>query len=111
MNVDALAAGARPRRRERGCLGADAGAHGIQAVVERVDGDLGALAGLAGNRLNLDGALIDLGHLLLKQTTHELGVGAGDDDRRTAVLAANRLQVGVGIADVDDHGLMCWLCR
>ena len=70
-----------------------------------MDGDLGALAGLAGNRLNLDGALIDLGHLLLKQTTHELGVGAGDDDRRTAVLAANRLQVGVGIADVDDHGL------
>ena len=32
-------------------------------------------------------------------------MGAGDDDRRTAVLAANRLQVGVGIADVDDHGL------
>ena len=32
-------------------------------------------------------------------------MGAGDDDRRTAVLAANRLQVGVRIADVDDHGL------
>ena len=70
-----------------------------------MDGDLGALARLAGDRLDLDGALIDLGHLLLKQTTHELGMGAGDDDRRTAVLAANRLQVGVGVADVDDHGL------
>ena len=70
-----------------------------------MDGDLGALAGLTGDRLDLDGALIDLGHLLLKQTTHELGMGAGDDDRRTAVLAANRLQVGVGVADVDDHGL------
>ena len=32
-------------------------------------------------------------------------MGAGDDNRRTAVLATNRLQVGVGVADVDDHGL------
>ena len=70
-----------------------------------MDGDLGTLAGLAGDRLDLDGALIDLGHLLLKQTTHELGVGTGDDDRRTAMLAADRLQVGIGVADVDDHGL------
>ena len=70
-----------------------------------MDGDLGALAGLAGDRLDLDGALIDLGHLLLKQTTHELGVGTGDDNRRTAVLATDRLQVGVGVANVDNHGL------
>ena len=32
-------------------------------------------------------------------------MGTGDDNRRTAVLAANRLQVGVRVANVDDHGL------
>ena len=32
-------------------------------------------------------------------------MGTGDDNRRTAVLATNRLQVGVGVANVDDHGL------
>ena len=103
-DVDALAAELDDHA-HTAALRADAGAHGIQTVVERVDGDLGALAGLAGDRLDLDGALIDLGHLLLKQTTHELGVGTGDDNRRTAVLATNWLQVGVGVANVDDHGL------
>ena len=32
-------------------------------------------------------------------------MGTGDDNRRTAVLATNRLQVGVGVANVNDHGL------
>ena len=86
-------------------LGANAGAHGIQAIVQGVDGDLGSLARLAGDGLDLNGALVDLGHLLLEETLDESRVRTGDDDGRTAVLAAHGRHGGVGIAHVDDDGL------
>ncbi len=55
-DVDALATELAHDGANTAALGADAGANGIQTIVERVDGDLGALAGLAGDRLDLDGA-------------------------------------------------------
>jgi hypothetical protein len=50
----------------------------------RVDGDLGAAAGLAGHGLDLDDALGDLRHFRLEQAAQEIGVGARQDDLRAA---------------------------
>ena len=46
---------------------ADAGADRVDALLARVDGDLAAEAGLARDRLDLDGAAEDLRHLQLEQ--------------------------------------------
>ena len=54
------------------------------------DGDLGAVAGLAGHRLDLDGAVVDLGDFLLEQPAHEVGVGARQDDLDAVADLARR---------------------
>src|SRR5262249_50745346 len=46
---------------------ADAGADAIHLQVDARHGDLGAVASLAGDGLDLDGAVLDLGDLVLEQ--------------------------------------------
>ncbi len=46
---------------------ADGGADRVEPLLARRDGDLGAAAGLAGDRPDLDGAAVDLGDLELEQ--------------------------------------------
>ena len=59
------------------------------------DRDLRAVAGLAGDRLELDDPVDDLGHLELEEPLHETGVRARHDDLRA---------LG-GLAHLDDVGL------
>ena len=73
---------------------ADAGADRIDRGIARDDGDLGAAAGIAGDRLHLDDAVVDLRHFLREQLRHELRVGAGQEDLRPALLAADVVDIG-----------------
>ena len=73
---------------------ADAGAHGIDLFIGAVDGDLGAVAGLAGDALDLDGAVGDLADLDLEEAADEIRMAAGEDDLRAAR----------GVLDGDDVG-------
>ena len=52
--------------------------------------DLGAVAGLAGDRRDLDGAVGDLGHLEGEQLLDQVGVRAGQRDLRAAHALAHR---------------------
>src|SRR5439155_2987831 len=58
----------------------DASADGVDFRVDRGGGDLGSMPRLAGQRLDLDGALADFRHLPLKQPTDQLRVRAAQDD-------------------------------
>ena len=58
--------------------GADAGADGVNVGVLAPDSQLGAGAGLAGDGLDLHGAVVDFGHLQLKHALDKAGVGAAD---------------------------------
>ena len=69
------------------------------------DGDLGAGAGLAGDGLDLDQAVVDLGNLDLEQAADKVGMRAGHDDGRAGLLAAHARGVRAGIADLDDEHL------
>ena len=71
-------------------LHADAGADRIDRAVVADDADLGAAARIAGSGLDLDDAVVNLGHFLREQLLHELGVGAAEEDLRAASLAAHR---------------------
>src|SRR4051812_2896428 len=63
---------------------ADAGADRIDRAVVAQNRDLGTGAGVAGDRLDLDDAVVDLGHFLRKQLRHESGMGARQEDLGTA---------------------------
>ena len=67
---------------------ADGRADRVEAVLARRDGDLGAAAGLAGDRLDLDRAAVDLGDLELEQALQEALVRPADEDLRA--LACER---------------------
>ena len=54
-----------------------------------VDRDLGAVAGLAGQRRDLDRAVGDLGDLEREQLAHQVRVGAGQADLRTLAARAD----------------------
>ena len=69
------------------------------------DGDLGAGAGLAGDGLDLDQAVVDLGNLDLEQAADKVGMRAGHDDGRAGLLAAHARGVRTGIANLDDEHL------
>ena len=58
---------------------ADARSHAVHALVRAADGDFGAVAGLAGNRADLDHAFSDLGNLLLEEPLNQLRLGAAED--------------------------------
>ena len=61
------------------------------------DRDLGAAAGLARDRLDLDGASVDLRHLELEQAAQEALVGAADVDLRAARGAPDLEHVGLDV--------------
>src|ERR1017187_4243653 len=64
-------------------LHADAGADRVHILIAALDGDLGALAGFAGNGANNDRVVVDLGDFRLKQIRYQLRCGAGDDNLRS----------------------------
>src|SRR6185437_2513858 len=109
-------------------LHADAGADGIDVLVAGHDGDLGALAGLAGDGADDDGAVVNFRHFGLKERLHQRRSSARDDDLRSLggavysqqhhpqaladgeLLEARLLALGhagFGLAEVEDdvHGL------
>src|SRR5262249_25170752 len=67
---------------------ADAGADAVHLHVDAGDGDLGAVAGLARDGLDLDGAVADLRDFLLEQPPHEVGVRPRQDDAHAVALLA-----------------------
>src|SRR6478735_2879969 len=69
---------------------ADARALGVQARNGGVHRDLGAVTGLAGQRLDLDAAVGDLGHLEREELLDQVGVGARQADLRAAHAALDR---------------------
>ena len=86
---------------------ADAGADRVDAVGVGDDGDLRAVAGLAGDAGDLDQAVGDLGHLELEELLDQLGVAARDDDARPLGLVGDLLDdrldpLGVVVALVLD---------
>ncbi len=58
----------------------DAGAHAVDLVVDRLDRDLGPVAGVAGEGLDLDDPLLDLGDLELEEVPEDVRVSAREDD-------------------------------
>ena len=68
---------------------ADGGTDRIEAVLARRDGHLGAAAGLAGDRLDLDRAAVDLRDLELEQALEEALVRPADEDLRSLGRASD----------------------
>src|SRR5262249_15933949 len=67
----------------------------VDLHVDRRDGDLGAVAGLAGDGLDLDGAVGDFRDLFFKQLADEFGVGPRQDDLDAVAV----------LLDVEDDGV------
>src|SRR5581483_34574 len=103
---------------------ADARADRVDALRVRLDGDLRAVAGLAGDAADLDEPVGDLRHFQLEQRLDELRVAAGEDHLRPlrtgahlrdhgldarallVALAVDLLgarQQGLNLAEVDEH--------
>ena len=93
-DVDLLALQFADDRLDPAAAHADAGADRIDAAVARDDRDLGAAAGVARHRLDLDDAVVDLRHFLREQLGHELRVGARQKDLRAARLLAHVVDIG-----------------
>src|SRR5262249_46658009 len=73
---------------------ADAGADAIHLQIDAGHGDFGAIAGLACQRFDLDGAVLNLGNLVLEQAADEIRVRAREND----------LHAMADLADVKDDG-------
>src|SRR5690606_17003031 len=73
---------------------ADAGADRVDTGIVGHDGDLRPAAGVAGHRLNLDDAVVDLRHLLGEQLRQELGARAREEDLRSPGLLTHLRDVG-----------------
>ena len=58
----------------------------IDLLIDAADGDLGAVARLAGDGADRDDAVGDLGDLLLEEPLHEVGLRAAEDDLDAAAL-------------------------
>jgi hypothetical protein len=99
-DVDALAGEFVGHRGDARAAQADAGADRVDARVVRDDGDLGAQAGVARGRLDLEQAFLDLGHFEFEQLHDEFGCGARQHDLRAAGAAVDAQQVGAhAVAD------------
>ena len=72
----------------------------VDVAVVRRDGDLRAVPRLAGDRLELDDPVDDLGHLELEQALHEARVRARHDDLRALGRLAHLDDVGLQPAPV-----------
>jgi len=70
-------------------LHADAGAHGVHVFVFRHDGNFRALAGLARDGADDDGAVVDFGDFGLEQVLNEIGHGTRYDNARTFCSTLN----------------------
>jgi hypothetical protein len=93
-DVDLLALQFADHRLNAAATHADAGADGIDRGIVGNHRDFGAAARIAGDRLDLDDAVVDLGHLLGEQHGHELWVGARQKDLRPAQLLAHIEDIG-----------------
>ena len=67
---------------------ADAGTLGIDPLDIAAYGDLGAVAGLAGDRDDVDGAVADLGHFKGEEFADQVWVGAREHHLRPAEASA-----------------------
>ena len=56
---------------DAGALHTDTGADGVDAVVVRLNGDFGALAGFADDFLDGDEAVVNLGHFSFEEALQE----------------------------------------
>jgi hypothetical protein len=92
LTVDLLAPELADDGLDAGALHAHAGSHGVHVALAGVDGYLGPLPRLAHAALDLDGAVVDLGHLHLEELHEQGGIGAAHHNLR----ALGRLQ------DLDD---------
>src|SRR5690606_22216827 len=70
------------------------GADRIDGTVARDHRDLGAGTRIASHRLDLDDAIVDLGHLHGEKLGHELRMGARQEDLRAALLAPHIVDIG-----------------
>src|SRR3984957_9771711 len=73
---------------------ADAGADWIDRRIPRNHPDFRPGAGIAGNRLDLDDAVVDLRHFLREQFRHELRMGARQENLRSPGLAPHVENIG-----------------
>src|SRR5262249_35606377 len=81
-DVDLLATQLRDDHADARAAWADAGADRIDALGVRLDGDLGAVARLAGDAADVDEPVRDLRHLELEQGLDQLGITPREDDLR-----------------------------
>ena len=93
-DVDLLALQLVDHRLDAAAAHADAGADRIDRGILGAHRDLGAAAGIAGHRHDLDDAVIDLRHFLAEQLGHEFGMGARQEDLRPTLLAADIIDIG-----------------
>src|SRR5690606_25402826 len=83
---------------------ADAGADRVDRAVVGDDGDLGARAGIAGDRLELDDTVVDFRYFHGEQLHHELRMGTRQEDPRAALFAPDVIDIGADAVAVA-HGL------
>src|SRR5438034_2358459 len=76
-------------------LGAHAGTHRIDGRLVGPHGDLRSMTWLARNRLDLDDAIRDLGHLQLEQLLQQPRVGTADHDLRSLRASTDLGDVGL----------------
>src|SRR5204863_4351969 len=88
-DVDLLAAKLRDDHADPRAARANAGADWIDALRVRLDGDLRAVARLAGDAPDLDQAVGDLGHLELEQRLDQFRIAPRDDHLRALRPRAN----------------------
>src|SRR5580693_9512227 len=93
-DVDLLALQLADDRLDPAAAHPDAGSDRVYAAVARDDRDLGAAAGVAGHRLDLDYPVVNLRDFLRKQVCHELRVGARQKNLRAARLLADIVNKG-----------------
>ena len=68
-----------------------------------MDRDFGARARIAGDRFDLDNAVVDFRHFLGEQLRHELRVGARQENLRTALFAAHVVNIGADAVAVAEN--------
>src|SRR5690606_20209158 len=82
---------------------AHAGADRVNRGVVADDGNLGARAGIARHRLDLDDAVVDFRHLHREELRHELRMGARQEYLRPPLFAAHVIDIGThAIAILED---------
>ena len=79
---------------------ANACALGVDALAGGGHGDLRAMSGFAGDGLDLNEALLNLGDLTLEEAGDEVGVGARQGDTRATLGALNAHDIGADAVTV-----------